>query len=195
MTLGASITAIGLSSFAGCQSLKELILSDTITNIGPYSFDGLENLCRVYPIAMSDTVRDGDVILPDSVVSIGTYAFAGCNNIKNVIISKYVTEISSTAFVNIELESITFKCDYTFGQNIKISADSIIYAGAILSDIIFGNERTDILAKDLPNATEGVIYTLPEGSTVNFAGTLEELASAGYVFDETVTVNCEVKFE
>ena len=195
VTLGASITAIGLSSFAGCQSLKELILSDTITDIGPYSFDGLENLCRVYPIAMSDTVRDGDVILPDSVVSIGTYAFAGCNNIKNVIISKYVTEISSTAFVNIELESITFKCDYTFGQDIKISADSIIYAGAILSDIIFGNERTDILAKDLPNATEGVIYTLPEGSTVNFAGTLEELASAGYVFDDTVTVNCEVEFE
>ena len=66
----------------------EIVIPDTITQIGNYQFFGFDNLIKV--------------ILPDSVEIIGTCAFGYCSNLKSLFIPNSVINISN---------KIVYECD------------------------------------------------------------------------------------
>ena len=81
-------------AFSNCYMLKEIILPDTITGIGAYSFEGCSSL--------------DSILIPASVTSIGDYAFSRCSGLSEIIIPEAVTSIGNYAFNSCSgLSSIT----------------------------------------------------------------------------------------
>jgi hypothetical protein len=61
---GVPVKEIQASAFAGCASLEQVVLPDTITTIGENAFDGCKRLMAVY--------------LSKNVLTVGENAFKGC---------------------------------------------------------------------------------------------------------------------
>ena len=84
LIIGNSITKIGDYTFFGCSSLTSVIIPDSVTSIGEGAFSGCESLTSV--------------TIPDSVTSIESGAFSGCNSLTSVTIPDSVTSIAEGAF-------------------------------------------------------------------------------------------------
>ena len=52
----------------GCENLTELVIPDSVTEIGSYAYSGCENLT--------------EIVIPDSVTEIGCGAFDGCGALR-----------------------------------------------------------------------------------------------------------------
>ena len=74
----------GISPFSQKETLKEVTLSNFVTEIKSYAFKGCVNL-KV-------------VIIPNSVTSIGNYTFSGCTGLSNITIPNSVGKIGYCAF-------------------------------------------------------------------------------------------------
>lgn len=85
VVIPASVTEIGKSAFAYCDSIGTVELSEGLITIGDYAFNQL-----AYNLTTID--------IPDSVTSIGNYAFGSCYELKTVHIGKGVTNIGDYAF-------------------------------------------------------------------------------------------------
>ncbi len=99
-----SVTNIGNYAFYGCESLKSITIPDSVTSIGDYAFSG----CSLTSVTIPDSVTSiGDyafnvysltsVTIPDSVTSIGEGAFDGCS-LTSVTIPDSVMSIGRYAF-------------------------------------------------------------------------------------------------
>lgn len=66
------------------EKITEIVIPDSVTNIGCFAFSGCSSL------------RSVDI--PDSVTSIGELAFYECKNLKNLVIPNSVKEIGDGAF-------------------------------------------------------------------------------------------------
>jgi hypothetical protein len=94
LVLGDSITSIGAYTFNKCRSLKSISLPEGIESIGNYAF---QNCSSLQSINLSKKLK-----------SIGTYAFYGCNSLESVILSEGLTSIGNYAFRNCSsLQSVT----------------------------------------------------------------------------------------
>ena len=82
-----SVTWIGSGAFSGCESLKEIHIPNSVTEI-----DGL------FGGAFEDCTSLKEVHISDSVTWIGYYAFSGCESLEEVYIPDSVTEIVEGAF-------------------------------------------------------------------------------------------------
>lgn len=72
LTIGNSVTSIGMASFYGCSGLTELTIPNSVKSIGSEAFSGCSGLTKV--------------IIPSSVVTIGGNAFYGCSGLEKVIV-------------------------------------------------------------------------------------------------------------
>ena len=93
-----SVTSIGESALAGCNSLTSVAFGEKtqLTTIGSYAFANCRNLTSI--------------TIPDSVTSIDMSAFRNCTSLTNVTIGSGVTSIGSYAFAdNTRLKNITMK--------------------------------------------------------------------------------------
>ena len=89
-----SITNIGKRAFVYCNALEDISLSNSLTNIG----DDVFNSC----------ISLESITIPNSVMSIGEMAFVNCSDLKTVNIGNSVTSIGNDAFSSCtSLESIT----------------------------------------------------------------------------------------
>jgi hypothetical protein len=84
VTIPNSVTTIGNSVFSGCTSLTNVILGSRVTHIGNGAFSGCTNLTQI--------------AIPDSVITIGGFAFFLCTGLTNVTIGNSVTNIGPDAF-------------------------------------------------------------------------------------------------
>lgn len=75
----AQINSMQRNLFARCESLKIVLLPNTITNIGNSAF--------------IDCISLTDIVIPSSIKHIEDYAFNGCSSLKNIEIPKSVTRI------------------------------------------------------------------------------------------------------
>ena len=78
------VTAIGTSTFYGCQGLTSVIIPNSVTAIDDAAFDYCHGLTSV--------------TIPNSVTSIGCIAFRGCSGLTSVTIPNSVTSIEGNAF-------------------------------------------------------------------------------------------------
>jgi len=111
---GKSVTKIGVSSFEKCESLKHVILPDSVKEIGTNAFahSGLES-----------------IVLSDKITVIHNVAFGFCKKLKNITVPKSVTSIGSYTFGYCpNLKSITFEGDAPrFANNTFEKSPVIVY--------------------------------------------------------------------
>jgi len=103
-----SVTSIGDSAFAGCESLVNIKLPSGLTRIGDCAFNWCKSLAS---IAIPDGVTSignfmfsqceslTSITIPDGVTSIGDWTFDGCNSLKSIVIPASVTHIGAHAFL------------------------------------------------------------------------------------------------
>ena len=84
VTLSNFVTEIKSYAFKGCVNLKVVIIPNSVTSIGNYTFSGCTGL--------------SNITIPNSVTSIGDYTFSGCTGLSNITIPNSVTSISSYTF-------------------------------------------------------------------------------------------------
>lgn len=93
---GKSVTSIGLYAFDGienmaCERLESVTIPDSVTNIGWKAFSNCTSLTSI--------------TIPDSVASISNGAFEGCTSLTSVTIPNSVTTIKMMTFL--ECSSLT----------------------------------------------------------------------------------------
>ena len=76
--------AFGWSKIIGCRSLTDIVIPNSVTNIGDYAFSGCRSLT--------------DIVIPDSVTNIGDCAFLDCRSLTDIVIPNSVTSIGDNAF-------------------------------------------------------------------------------------------------
>lgn len=79
------VTEIDNTAFTNCSTLADVMLPETLVNIGAMAFYG----CGM-----------NEIVIPDSVQTIRMYAFSICNNLTTVTIGSGITSIHAQAFDN-----------------------------------------------------------------------------------------------
>ena len=106
---GLPVMSIARNAFDFNKTITTVVLPDTITNIGNYSFRGCENLTSInFPnglvaignYAFVDTGLT-DLIFPDSLTVLGKYSF-GNVKITNLNMPRYIAKTNDYMFANCE---------------------------------------------------------------------------------------------
>ena len=115
-----SVTNIGNYAFYGCSSLTSITIPDSVTSIGDSAFSNCSSLTSI--------------TIPDSVTSIGWYAFCNCSSLTSITIPNSVTSIDRDTFDGCSsLTSITIpdsvtSIDYYAFRNCS-SLKDVYYSG------------------------------------------------------------------
>ena len=84
LTVLSGVTSIGKEAFAGNNTLKKVILPDTVRKIDFAAFEDCKELIQV--------------VVPQGVREIGSSAFSGCENLKYMNIPAKCSKVGSAAF-------------------------------------------------------------------------------------------------
>ena len=136
-----SLVSIGNEAFSGCSSMKEVVLSNSITSLGSGVFSSCTSLqSPTLPSGIvslpSSTFRDCsslvNVVIPESVKSIGNSAFRGCTSLTELDIPKGMSTIYDYAFdgcSNLLLselpDGLTYIGSYAFQNCKSITVSSV----------------------------------------------------------------------
>lgn len=94
-------------TFYNCESLKKIVLPNSLTDTGSYTFANCSQLAEiVFPSSLSTIgihcfsgcTGLKKIELPNSVASIGDLSFSGCNGLTKVVLSNSLTSIGMAAF-------------------------------------------------------------------------------------------------
>lgn len=109
---------ISAHAFWNCSFLSNIVIPNSVANIGDGAFRGC---CFLNKVVIPDSVISiridafhdcrslSSVVIPDSVTSIGISSFEGCSSLVSVIIPDSVTSIGACAFQNCSsLSNIVF---------------------------------------------------------------------------------------
>ncbi len=137
-----SVTSIGSYSFNGCSSLTSVTIPDSVTSIGNSAFSSCSSLTSV--------------TIPDSVTSIGNEAFYYCSSLASVTIPDSVTSIGSYSFYG--CSSLT---NVTIPDSVTSIGERTFYDCSSLTSVTIGNGVTSIgeYAFFSCNSLEGVYIT------------------------------------
>lgn len=121
--LGSVIT-IGIQVFQNCNSLKELTLPNSVTQIDARAFMLCENL--------------ETIVFGDNLESIGEYAFNGCTSLKTLSLTKNIKVLGECAFIRCTgLESVTI------GVNVAEIGSRAFEDCENLSELIYTGTSTE----------------------------------------------------
>ena len=125
--------------------IKFIIISNGVTTIGNYAFEGIRNLMSIMIPNTVTTIGDGafsrctsltNVIFenPSSVTTIKTEAFNHCNSLVSITIPNTVNTVESLAFANcINLKNVTISNKVTIIEMLTFSGCTS------LTNVIFEN--------------------------------------------------------
>jgi len=143
------VTTITGNAFSDCSSLTDVILPDTITEIGAYAFGNTGLIKFTVPaeltIINSDTFSGctslETVNFNDKISSINMRAFKDCSSLKFIVFPESLTEIKKSAFENCNNLSYIYYLGNSW-NNVTVSAignnalndiKSVIYHEAVQS--------------------------------------------------------------
>ncbi len=204
ITIGNSVTTIGISAFYGCTGLTgTLTIPEGVTSIGNYAFYNCTSL-------------RSELVIPKGVTSIGSYAFYSCRGLTGTLtLPNSVTEIGSYAFYNCSgltgaltiPEGVTEIGDCTFmycsgltgvltipDGVTTIGYDAFAYCSGLTGELIIPNGVTTIgddAFKNCSGLTSATIgYRVTSIGNYAFSGTiLEKIYSKNltppYILEDT----------
>ena len=164
----SNVTSISTSAFTQCYNLRTIVIPDSVTTIGGYSFYG----CGLT-----------SVTIPDSVTSIGGSAFGNCGYLTSVTIGSGVTSIGGSAFyqcstltsVNILYgvktigASAFWNCDgltsFTIPDSVTTIGDSAFDSCDYLTSVTIGNSVNTIGSSAFTGCNRLTSVTIPDSVT------------------------------
>ncbi|MDE6792654.1 MAG: leucine-rich repeat protein, partial [Muribaculaceae bacterium] len=167
LVIPETVTSIGDFTFYGCSNLTSVTLPETVTSIGSFTFYGCTGLTSVS--------------LPEPLTSIGQSAFDNCKGLTSITLSKSLTNIGSGAFQNCDqLRSIIIPNEVTklgteifrgcyklksiiIPDNIKSIGDRAFYDCSRLSDITIPEELKEIGQSAFENCSSLTQIIIPIG--------------------------------
>lgn len=155
-----SITSIGEQAFEGMYKLEEISLSDGLSRIGGSAFFGCSSLKNAE--------------LPDSVKYLGACAFSGCSALTSVSIPKSCTHIGKGGFYNcISLRKINLNED---NPSYKKMGEGLLSADG---KILIAYPQADAKQVEIPDGVEEIEYGAFSGAydmkTIVFPDTLKRI--------------------
>lgn len=123
-----SVESIAIQSFSECDSLKSIVLPNSITSIGLYAFNSCDSLTNVSLPNSLKTIGAGafykcakleSIDLPDNLTTIGQEAFALCGSLSIITIPENISYIGCGAFIDSNLSHIFFNatnCEFCGGK-------------------------------------------------------------------------------
>lgn len=146
VVLPDSVTVIGYSAFANCDSLTEITLPESVVDIGDEAFRGCSSLTSV--------------TIPDSVTSIGDGAFKGCNSLANITIPDGVTEISYGTF-----EDCSSLTSIIIPNSVTSIRDSAFKGCSSLTSVTIPDSVTEIESFAFSECINLINLTIPDNVT------------------------------
>ena len=113
VTLPSTVKRIGKYAFSNCSSLANLDIPADVTELGEAAlsytalseFEFPEGVNSVEPYVLSGTDITS-IVIPDRFTEIGDYAFLNCTQLKNITLSKNLTDIGTRAFAYTALTQV-----------------------------------------------------------------------------------------
>lgn len=141
------------------ELIKNLIIPDTVTSIGQYTFYGCNRITSLS--------------IGNNVTSIGKYAFSDCNSLTSITIPNSVTLIDSCAFFNCNKLTGVYISDIAAWCNIKFSyaSNPLYYAhnfylnGNLVTDLTIPEGVTSIGSYAFISCNSFTSVTIPDGVT------------------------------
>ena len=165
--LSNTITYIGEEAFCiyPCISKFSLIIPNSVTHIGTYSFYGanivsiqLSNSLKTIPrVAFRDCKYLQSLEIPEGVVTIEDYAFADCNRLTNVTFPSTLENIHEFSFSNCpKIESIVLQ------DNVKSIGKNAFDCCTSLVSVTLSKQLTEISESLFEECTNLESIVIPE---------------------------------
>lgn len=141
--------SIALEAFRGNQTIKEVILPDTLKAIGESAFEDCTNLEKIN--------------LPQSLTCIGNLAFAGCKLNQDIKLPENLDFIGNYAFRNTEIKNLDFSDKLTnigwnaFEDCVNITEATIPEGVTTIGNMAFTG-CTNLEKITLPSTLESIGY-------------------------------------
>lgn len=140
-------TEVGDNALYECTNVTDVIIPDSVTRIGEYSFSesGLEsvnlpkNLTDIDNYAFQQCRNLKRVIIPDSVTTLGNGVFGDCTSLEMVVIGNGVTEIPNGAFA--QCSSLT---NVVIPNSVVKIGSQAFFTCAALKQVKFGSGLQEI---------------------------------------------------
>lgn len=166
-----------LVKYPGAYSDPELVIPESVTNIGEYSFSGSniakvtmpENLETIYQYAFRGCENLTAVTFGSSLASIGQYAFSHCTALEEVKLPDSLERMDKNAFADCEtlrsvlignsLTAISLNCfrhcrleTVRIPESVRVIGD-FAFGSCPLKDVILGSNITDLGLEIFDNCT------------------------------------------
>lgn len=151
------------------SKMTSVVISDGVTRIGNYAFDGCEGLTSINIPDSVTTIGDGafencsnltSITIPNSVTSIGENAFSDCINLDNISIPDNVTFIGEYAFQY--CDNLT---NITIGNGVASIGRGTFSYCKNLTNITIGNGVTSIEENAFHSCESLANITIPDSVT------------------------------
>ena len=170
VTIGKSVTSIGVYAFSDCTDLTSVTIPDSVTNIGYRAFnntawynakpDGDIYAGRVYYKYKGTMPANTNIVIKEGTKSVAHSAFGYCTDLTNVTIPNSVTSIGEHAFENcIGLTSVTIP------DSVTSIGEEAFYHCTGLTSVTFGNSVKSIGDGAFANCTGLTSVTIPDSVT------------------------------
>lgn len=190
------VTTIGYNAFYCCDSLRSVIIPNTVTSIGYNAFEGCQNL-KTVQLSTSLTIIQSSlfhactsldsVILPPQITGIGDWAFGGCKSLKSISIPNTVTVIGWDAFHDVR--HIEYRgTDATGAPWGALSMNGVTEGDFVYSDssrtyllMYIGSEESVSIPATVDTIGEMAFYQCPNLKSVFFPGSLLYIGQNAFV--------------
>ncbi len=203
---GYEVRSVSREAFVGDKYLTSVTVSEGITDIGKYCFQGCVGLRSVSLPTTLKSIGDGafygcssltDLDIPDNVTRIGDYAFYNCTHVKSVTLSKALKSIGDAAFGRCSmLETVDF------GKSLESVGSDAFHGCTSLKAVQFPPEVISLGSRAFVNCKSITKAELGENleeirsetfrgceslKSVSFGGSVREIGSSA--FEGCVSLN------